>query len=471
MVMTMNKLTLHGFQDPSLPNMDDETIQELNHQTAEDLAIQSSSGALIYMVGVLITLPLSTILVDAKIFIYVSVLLLLLCGISRLFFIQSFKKLHPQNLDSWKISLSLSILLSTLIWGIYLAVNIYLYNFNIASMAIMALTIGLIAGAATTLFAWKNIALISITLLVLPALILLSINSDQIGAITFLFGTTIYIVYFSLKIITAHKKYWLNLYKSKLLEIKTEELSLAINNATNLQHQAEMANKSKSEFLANMSHELRTPMHGILSFSDIGHQNIDTASKEKLASYFSNIQISGKRLLVLLNDLLDLSKLEAGKMEIRPIKSDLVSLMNNCYLEQSQRMLDLNLTIEINSQKDVMLGIFDSTRICQVITNILSNAIKFSPKGGKIFVEIIYIEDKKIQFSLRDQGAGIPNDELETIFDSFIQSSKTKTGAGGTGLGLAISRQIIDAHHGKIWVKNVLSGGAIFNFTLPSEKN
>ncbi|MBE9532701.1 MAG: hypothetical protein IMF04_01140 [Proteobacteria bacterium] len=467
----MNKVTLHGFHDPSLPEMNDKTIQELNYQAAKDLAARSYSGSIFYLLGMLISLPLSTILIDAKLFTYSAIFLLCSSLISRLYFTYSIKKLRHINLDNCKWYLSLSILLALFIWGIYLAMNIYLYGLNVVTMGIFALTIGFAGGISFSLYNWKNLPIAGVILLFLPVFILIAINWESYSAISYLIGISMYIYYFIFQITRSHNRYWSGLYKAKLLEIKSKELSFAKNKAEDLQHQAEEANKSKSEFLANMSHELRTPMHGILSFANIGVEMIDTASKEKLALYFSNIQISGDRLLALINDLLDTSKFEAGKMEVSPIESDLISLLNNCQLEQSQRVENLQLSFEVNAQKETMIGFFDPIRIGQVITNLLSNAIKFSPKGGKILVEMRYGEADEIQFSIHDQGVGIPNEELEVIFDPFIQSSKTKTGAGGTGLGLAISRQIINIHHGKIWAENTPHGGAIINFTLPSKKD
>lgn len=238
-----------------------------------------------------------------------------------------------------------------------------------------------------------------------------------------------------------------------------------------LQEDADKANKSKSEFLANMSHELRTPMHGILSFSGFGLKKVDIAKREKLGQYFSNIKLSGERLLALLNDLLDLSKLEAGKMVLDIKDASLIATFEHCQREQSQRMQDLGLTTELNVSGDGGNGQFDSVRIGQVITNILSNAIKFSPKNSVLTITIENNEQDDLLFSLKDNGIGIPDKEIDDVFDAFIQSSKTKTGAGGTGLGLAISKQIIEGHKGKIWAENNPEGGAIFTFVIPADKS
>ena len=236
-------------------------------------------------------------------------------------------------------------------------------------------------------------------------------------------------------------------------------------------NEAEQANQAKSEFLANMSHELRTPMHAILSFSSFGINKLNTADPEKLGSYFNNIHKSGKRLMLLLNDLLDLAKMEAGRMEMALAEHNLADILDNCLQEQSTRLQEKSLATDLSVTSDRPVVHCDPLRISQVITNLLSNAIKFSPQGSTLHLEIADAIRKNkvygIRFTLRDEGIGIPEQELESIFDKFIQSSKTKTGQGGTGLGLAISKEIIDAHRGTISAVNPIQGGAQFSFIIP----
>jgi len=230
--------------------------------------------------------------------------------------------------------------------------------------------------------------------------------------------------------------------------------------------EAETANRAKSNFLANMSHELRTPMHGILSFAKFGIKKSETETREKLHKYFSNINTSAERLLVLLNNLLDLSKLEAGKIELNKSSGDLSKVFSTCYNEQAQHIKDRGLTLSLIEPDCLMSGLFDQAYITQVVANLLSNAIKFSPKNSTLTVRI-FRNEQQLCFSLLDEGEGIPEDELKSVFNAFIQSSKTKTSAGGTGLGLAICKEIIEAHKGKIWAKNGDNGGALFKFTIP----
>lgn len=228
---------------------------------------------------------------------------------------------------------------------------------------------------------------------------------------------------------------------------------------------AEIANQAKSAFLANMSHELRTPMHGILSFSKLGNSRIEKVTREKLANYFLRITESGERLLALLNDLLDLSKLEAGKMDMEFANHDLKYVVERAINEQKARMDELEIKIECHFPKQKTIAAFDSVRISQVITNLLSNAIKFTPPHG-IIRFFIHLHNKYLQLEISDHGIGIPDNELTTIFNKFQQSSLTENGSGGTGLGLAICKEIIDGHKGVLGVKNNPEGGACFYFTI-----
>ncbi len=263
----------------------------------------------------------------------------------------------------------------------------------------------------------------------------------------------------------------LDLYRQKLenlVEERTRELYLA-------KEQAERASAAKSEFLSNMSHELRTPMHAILSYANMGIKGKDQDNPEKRLKYFMHIQTSGKRLMGLLNDLLDLSKLEAGKMNFNFERTDLSLVVNNAKTELLSLLNDKHLDLVLEQESLHSFVWCDGLRMMQVLVNVLSNAIKFSPEHTKITVlmrDVAYDNGNPahadmLQCRISDQGVGIPEEELGAVFDKFIQSSKTKTGSGGTGLGLSICREIIQAHGGKIWAENNPEGGAAFIIELP----
>ncbi len=230
---------------------------------------------------------------------------------------------------------------------------------------------------------------------------------------------------------------------------------------------AEAANAAKSEFLANMSHELRTPMHGILSFASFGIKRAHRISVDKLLGYFEKIETSAQRLMRLLNDLLDLSKLEAGRVELSVEIVDLGDLVRATAEELGSaahaRAVEISLLME-----PALAVRVDGPRTMQVIRNLLGNAIKFTAEGTCVEIEARH-RHGEVVVSVSDRGPGIPDEEIDGIFDKFVQSSRTRTGAGGTGLGLAISREIMDLHGGWIVARNRADGGAEFSLGVPAE--
>lgn len=232
---------------------------------------------------------------------------------------------------------------------------------------------------------------------------------------------------------------------------------------------AENAYREKSRFLANMSHELRTPMHAIMSFSNLGLKH---TGDDKTRGYFEKINVSGIRLTSLVDGLLDLSKLEAGKLQPKIEENNLTELVLSSIDEISSLLNDKSISIDLNTDRS-LIGYFDTHLITQVVINLFSNAIKFSPEQSAIRVELESIQHQQqefLQMRVIDSGIGIPHDELDSVFDSFVQSSKTRSDSGGTGLGLPISREIIDLHHGRIWAQSPAPGhnvGTCLTFQLP----
>ena len=250
------------------------------------------------------------------------------------------------------------------------------------------------------------------------------------------------------------------------LQLVNKELAAA-------KEQADQANHAKTSLLMNMSHEFRTPMHAILNYTNMGLKKLDSAEREKLKKYLTNIQHSGLRLLELLNALLDLAKLEFGKLELKPSKGDLIQVVRQSQAEVGSLFEAKQLELIVERQSKDMCAFFDRERLIQVFINLFSNAIKFSPKESAIQVTIAdsVLPESRPAFhcTVSDNGVGIPEAELEKIFDKFTQSSKTNTGAGGSGLGLAICREIVHLHGGVIWAAASPSGGASIHFVIPRE--
>jgi signal transduction histidine kinase len=242
----------------------------------------------------------------------------------------------------------------------------------------------------------------------------------------------------------------------KLLKVN-KELKIA-------KEEAEKANKGKTVFLASISHELKTPLNSIMGYSSLGLSKLNTISKEKLNNYLSQINISGKRLLGLITDLIDITKFEAGAVSFNLKKENILSTAKKAISEIRPLSENKNIKINLNHSLNTLIFVFDSFRILQVFINILSNAVKFTPENSGIYINISEDENYLI-CSVKDEGKGLEENELKTIFEVFKMGKNSKP-SSGSGLGLAISKNIIDFHKGKIWAQNSPEGGAIFTFTI-----
>ncbi len=234
---------------------------------------------------------------------------------------------------------------------------------------------------------------------------------------------------------------------------------------------AETANRMKSEFLANISHELRSPMHSIIGLSDALAEKSATLPPERIRLFAETIRASGERLLALINDLLDLSKLEAGKMSFEFAAAEAGAIVDLAVRETAAMAAKRSVSLRVEHGAAGRQVRVDRNRVVQVLINLLSNAIKFSPEGAEVVVRCADDADgdaPAVLLEVADRGIGIPDGEVESIFEKFIQSSRSKTGAGGTGLGLSICREIVAAHGGRIWARNNPGGGSTFALRLPA---
>ncbi|ETR72038.1 MAG: hypothetical protein OMM_02017 [Candidatus Magnetoglobus multicellularis str. Araruama] len=228
--------------------------------------------------------------------------------------------------------------------------------------------------------------------------------------------------------------------------------------------------KHASNFLSNISHEFRTPMHAILSFAGFGIKKIHQAPPEKLLHYFEQIKLSANRLMPLINDLLDLSSLESGKLPFKTISQDIVPVILSVIQEQQKIANEKHISITLCQPQCQTCAIFNKNGIIKVIRNILQNAIHFSAEQSVVSVEIT--NDSKdnrqwLRVRISDEGIGIPENDLINIFCKFFQCEQIQHPSGGTGMGLAICKHIILEHGGNIWAENNPDKGACFSFTLP----
>ena len=258
----------------------------------------------------------------------------------------------------------------------------------------------------------------------------------------------------------------------ELMRTFATQSALAIQNARlfreieDKSRQLEVASQHKSEFLANMSHELRTPLNAIIGFSEVLADRMFGDLNEKQEEYLKDIYASGTHLLSLINDILDLSKIEAGRMELELADFDLPQAIDNALMLVRERAG--RRSIALHTAVDARLGQVraDERKIRQVVLNLLSNAIKFTPEGGRIEVAASP-RDGSVEVSVSDTGVGIAPEDHEAVFEEFRQVGTVEKKAEGTGLGLTLCRKFVELHGGKIWVKSELGVGSTFTFTIP----
>jgi len=256
-----------------------------------------------------------------------------------------------------------------------------------------------------------------------------------------------------------------------------EEIQFRIKNEAELQNAKELAEESdtlKSSFLANMSHEIRTPMNAIIGFSNL--LQYDDITPEEKNQYIDLINRSGQNLLNLLNDIFDLSKIEAGFIEIKNSPVSLHEIFRELYFtfeeeKLRQELYYLEFRLDVPDSKDKLIIYTDPFRLKQIMTNLLSNAFKFTDRG---YIELGYYQEKEscVTLFVRDTGIGIPSEKYSYIFDRFskIENDRNRP-IGGTGLGLAISKKLAELLGGKLWVESEISKGSVFYVSLPYHKN
>jgi len=232
----------------------------------------------------------------------------------------------------------------------------------------------------------------------------------------------------------------------------------------------EEASRFKSQFLANMSHELRTPLNSILGFSEVLQDKMFGELNEKQDEYVNYIGESGQHLLSLINDILDLSKIEAGKLEMEMGEVCIRDLLTNSLSMVKEKALKHGIELSLKLEDGIPDIYADERKVKQVVFNLLSNAVKFTPDGGKAGIEAVKEEDG-IRVTVWDAGIGIKEEDRAKLFKEFQQlDSGADKRYQGTGLGLALSKRLVELHHGRIWVESEAGKGSRFSFTLPKKR-
>jgi signal transduction histidine kinase len=231
-----------------------------------------------------------------------------------------------------------------------------------------------------------------------------------------------------------------------------------------------MANKHKSEFLASMSHELRTPLNAIIGFSEVLSEQMFGEVNDKQLEYLHDIHSSGHHLLGLINDILDLSKIEAGRMELDLTRFHLPLLLDNAATLVRERAARHGLALVLDVEESLAEWVADERKIKQVVINLLSNAVKFTPSGGSVALRARHVA-AGVEIAVVDTGIGIAPDQQALVFEEFRQAGgDVLRKAEGTGLGLALVKRFVELHGGMVTLDSEPGRGSTFRFTLPQHE-
>ncbi len=395
----------------------------------------------------------------------------------RLLLISAYRKAAPtgKELFTWGTRHTLVTTLSGLVWT---TAAVFIFPEDSAYLQIfMIIFVGGIVAGAVVVYSATNEYLINILLVLMPLsgrFIYQGEDFDlRIGVILFLFGGFMALLGHSI-----HKLYaeflTLRFEKDDLIEQLRADISWrdqSFSLTERLRVDAEIANTAKNEFLTNMSHELRTPLTAIIGFSELLAGRFFGELNEKQISYVQEIFDSGHQLLRLINDILDLSRIETGKADLNISAVDLNQLLNNCIGMIKERSIRRNLTLELQIKEDDFFGkeiLADELRLKQIVVNLLSNATKFSPVGGHVRLEA-QRNGHELMISVSDTGIGIKPEDQDRIYEVFERLNFSfSRPEPGTGLGLALVRKLVELHGGRVWVESEGEGkGSTFRFVIP----
>lgn len=398
-------------------------------------------------------------------------------SIARLLLVLAFRKSEPSGnqLSAWERCHRAMTFLISLLWAV---AAIFLFPENSEHLQIFMVLFfgGRIAGAAV-IYSPTGEYLTNISLALVPLAgrflyegdefhIMVSVILFMYGVLMVFFGHGVHKLYSEIFTLRFERD---DLVKDLKAGISWRDQALA--ETDRLRSEAEVSNAAKNDFLTNMSHELRTPLTAIIGFSELLAGRFFGELNEKQMSYVQEIFDSGHHLLKLINDILDLSRIETGKADLNLSPIDLNQLLNNCMGMIKERAIKRNLTLELEIDENDFCGkeiLADELRLKQIIVNLLSNAAKFSPLGGRILLGA-QRNGHELMINVSDTGIGIKHEDQERIYGTFerLDFSFSRP-EPGTGLGLALVRKLVELHGGRVWVESKGEGkGSTFRFVIP----
>lgn len=447
---------LHGYLDPDLRELNSSTIDELNEHAAKDLAKRSIPGGLIVLMAILISAISSPITDGENLLIYTLFSVITIVVLLRFFSIRLLFK-QRISITHWRQLSYVVFWLSAAIWGVYSGISLYLYQTITINMIVLMFSIGIAAGAATSLFIWKRLADVYLLLIFVP-IMLAVVTHWNFTTASLLFGLTAYLLFLLVQVKRANAEYWRALCVNKLLQRQTEELVEA-------KEDAEKASLAKSEFLSSMSHELRTPLNAILGFTQLLATDPVTPPTKQQKDSLDHIYTASNHLLKLINQVLDLAKVESGKLDLQLTAINIGTVVNDCLPLLKTLADEKQVTLEISPAPATRV-IADTMRLKQVLINLLNNGIKYNRQGGKLSVSYDQLGDK-LRVRIADNGIGISSKHQEQMFHSFSRLGQENSSTEGSGVGLVITKNLLEAMHGRLDFESRENIGSTFWFDLP----
>lgn len=441
--------------------LSDATVASLRWQALVEMNDRSVSGNVVLALGFLF-IGMSSDLAETHTSLFFSLFSLVALSISARVTVMALIKRDAETINLTREGqFYLAVLSSAVTWSILSVTMLALYDTSWAAMIVVLFAAGMAAGALANFCIWRSLAMVYVTVLFIPSIFVCIFMQSNEGYILGS-GLTIYTAYLLIQVRFWNREYWSSRINNELLAIRAVELQKE-------REISESANRAKSEFLSSMSHELRTPMNAILGFGQLLEQNPNEKLTKDQKRCVDHILKSGKHLLELINQTLDLSRIEAGKLDIRIEDIDLDEVCHECLMliensAQNQK-LNLNISSDLGATRNILA---DLTRFKQVLLNLLSNAVKYNNEGGSVILISADAPDNKVRISVTDTGIGIADEDQDKLFDPFNRLGMETGNIEGTGIGLTVTKELVAAMGGHIGYESEAGKGSTFWVKIPA---